>query len=113
MAELKPIEPIEEHIAHASDGSEVRVVSHLLPSGAYVSVFCDGPFMLTAARARALGKRLIEMAVEARRMMMERDGGAGKSLDLIQAELCEEGGGEWQRHFLYTPSRKPGHSKVV
>jgi len=98
MADLKPIEPIEQCVAHASDGSEVEVVSHILPSGAYVSFLCKGPFMLTAARAWALG--LVNPAIEARRLVIERDRRAGKSLDLIEAELLEEGGREWCRAVL-------------
>ena len=99
MPRLKAIEPIEECIAHASNGSEVKVVSHLLSSGACVTFLCEGPFMLTAARARALGKRLIELAIQARRSAMESDQEAGKPSDLIEAELVEEGGEEW-RHVM-------------
>ena len=95
MPDLKPIEAVEQCIAHASDGSEVKVVGHPLLSGAYVSFLCERAFMLTAARAWALGKRLIELATDARRLAIERDRKAGKPSGLIDAELLEEGGWEW------------------
>jgi len=95
MADLKPIEPIEQCMAHASDGSEVGVVGHILHWGAYISFLREEAFTLTAARAWALGKRLVKLGIEVRRSVMDRDRRAGKPPDLIEAELLEEGGREW------------------
>jgi len=72
MTELRRIEPIGEYIIPTCDGSEAKVVSHVLSSGVYVSLLCDTPFMLTPESALVLGKQLVKLATGARRLALGR-----------------------------------------
>jgi len=65
MSDLKRIEPIEECLVRACDGSEAKAVSHRLSSGTYISLLCDGPLMLTLESALVLGGHLVNLATRA------------------------------------------------
>lgn len=71
MTNLRRIEPIEQYAVETCDGSEAKAVSHALSSGAYVSLLCDGPFMLTPEGALVFGNQLVKLAMGAQQLAKE------------------------------------------